>query len=61
MLYLPLAFGLFIGPLWLVSALNWSQVYGTLAGLILGVGVTGTCAFLPPWLVRAKVERLGEA
>jgi hypothetical protein len=61
MLYLPLAFGLFIGPLWLVSAFNWSQVYGTLAGLILGVGVTGTCAFLPPWLVRAKVERLGEA
>ncbi|MDP2995167.1 MAG: hypothetical protein Q8N46_08625, partial [Anaerolineales bacterium] len=61
MLTLPLAFGLFIGPLWLVSAFNWPQVYGYLAGFILGVGVTGTCAFLPPWLVRGKVERLGEA
>ncbi|MBE3038430.1 MAG: hypothetical protein IMZ62_06430 [Chloroflexi bacterium] len=61
MLTLPLAFGLFIGPLWLVSAFNWPQVYGYLAGFILGVGVTGTCAFLPPWLMRGKVERLGEA
>jgi len=61
MLTLSLAFGLFIGPLWLVSAFNWPQVYGYLAGFILGVGVTGICAFLPPWLVRGKVERLGEA
>ena len=61
MLSLPLLFGLFIGPMWLVSALNWPQVYGYLAGFILGVGVTGTCTFLPPWLVRGKVERLDEA
>jgi hypothetical protein len=60
MLYLPIAFGLFIGPLWVVSAFNWPPVYGTLAGLILGIGVTVACAFLPPWLVRAKVERLAE-
>jgi ABC-2 type transport system permease protein len=61
MIYLPLAFGLFIGPLLLVSAFNWPQVYGYLAGFILGVSLTGTCAFLSPWLVRGKVERLGEA
>jgi hypothetical protein len=61
MLYLPLAFGLFIGPLWLVSVFNRPQVYGYLAGFILGMVVTGTCALLPPWLVRGKVERLGEA
>jgi len=61
MLSLPLVFGLFIGPLWLVSAFNWPQVYGYLAGVILGVGVTGTCTFLPPWLVRGKVEHLDEA
>ncbi len=61
MLSLPLLFGLFIGPMWLVSAFNWPQVYGYLAGFILGVGVTGTCTFLPPWLVRGKVERLDEA
>jgi hypothetical protein len=61
MLYLPLAFGLFIAPLWLVSAFNWPQGYGYLVGFILGVVVTGACAFLPPWLVRAKVDRLAEA
>jgi ABC-2 type transport system permease protein len=61
MLYLPFAFGLFIGPLWLASALNWPQLYGFLAGSILGIVVTSACAFLPPWLVRGKVERLAEA
>ena len=61
MLYLPLAFGLFIGPLWLVTAINAPQGYGYLAGFILGAAVTVTCAFLPPWLVRGKVERLDEA
>lgn len=61
MLYLPLAFGLFIGPLWLVSALNWPQLYGYLGGSFLGIVVTAACAFLPPWLVRGKVDRLAEA
>jgi len=61
MLYLPLSFGMFIGPLWLIPAFNGPQVYGYLAGFILGVGLTGTCALLPPWLVRVKVERLGDA
>jgi ABC-2 type transport system permease protein len=61
MLYLPLAFGLFIVPLWLVSALNLPQGYGYLAGFLLGLAGTGACAILPPWLVRAKVERLAEA
>jgi hypothetical protein len=61
MLYLPLAFGFFIAPLWLASAFNVPSGFGYLAGFILGLGVTGTCAILPPWLVRGKVERLGEA
>ena len=61
MLYLPLAFGLFIGPLWLVSAINIPQFYGYLAGAILGTLVTATCAILPLWLVQGKVARLAEA
>jgi ABC-2 type transport system permease protein len=61
MLYLPLAFGLFIGPLWLVSAFNWPPVYGYLAGLILGTGVNAACAILPPWVVRKRVPRLDES
>ncbi len=61
MLYLPLAFGLFIGPLWLATAFNLPQFYGYLAGAILGTLVTAACAFLPPWLVREKVARLAES
>jgi ABC-2 type transport system permease protein len=61
MIYLPIAFGLFIAPLGLVSVFNWPQIYGYLSGSILGMIATGTCAFLPPWLVRGKVERLGDA
>ncbi len=61
MLYLPLAFGLFIGPLWLVSTFNFPQVYGYLAGAVLGIIVTAACAFFPPWLVQGKVARLAES
>ncbi len=61
MLYLPIAYSLFIGPLWLVSAFNLPQIVGFLAGAVLGILVTSACAFLPPWLVRGKVERLAES
>jgi ABC-2 type transport system permease protein len=61
MLYLPVAFLLFIGPLWLVPVFRLPPVAGYLGGLVLGVTVTGCCAFLPPWLVRSRVERLGES
>jgi ABC-2 type transport system permease protein len=59
-LFLPISFGMFIGPLLLVSIFNWPQVYGYLVGFIAGIAVSGTCAILPPWLVRKRVERLGE-
>jgi hypothetical protein len=60
MAFVPILFGLFIGPLLLVSIFSWPQVYGYLAGAILGAALAGICALLPPWLVRRKVERLGE-
>ncbi len=59
-LFVPLAFGFFIGPLWLVAAFNLPQFYGYLAGFMLGVGVSGTAVILPLRLARGKVERLGE-
>ena len=59
-LFLPISFGMFIGPLLLASVLGWPQTYGYLIGLIAGVAVSLTCALLPPWLVRKRVERLGE-
>jgi hypothetical protein len=60
-LFVALGFGLFVGPLWLAAAFHLPQVVGYLAGLVLGVLVNATAAFLPPWLVRKRVERLGEA
>ena len=59
-LFLPISFGMFIGPLLLVSLFQWPQGYGYLAGAIAGIAVSATCAILPPWLVRKRVERLAE-
>jgi hypothetical protein len=59
-LSLPITFGFFIGPLLLVTVLNWPQVYGYLAGAVAGIAVSATCALLPLWLVRKRVERLNE-
>jgi ABC-2 type transport system permease protein len=59
-LFLPISFGFFIGPLLLVAVFNWPQFYGYLAGAVCGIAVSATCALLPPWLVRKRVERLNE-
>jgi ABC-2 type transport system permease protein len=59
-LFLPVSFGMFIGPLLLASILGLPQGYGYLVGFVLGVAFSLTCAILPPWLVRKKVERLSE-
>jgi hypothetical protein len=60
MLYLPIAFGLFIAPLGLTRLFNIPAFYGYLAGLIIGSSVSAGCAILPLWLVRKRVERLNE-
>jgi hypothetical protein len=59
-LFLPLAFGLFIGPLFLVGLADLPQAYGYLGGAVLGTLLCGLGAWLPLWLARKKVERLGE-
>jgi ABC-2 type transport system permease protein len=61
MAFLPLTFGLFIGPLFLVSVLQWPVIYGYLMGGIAGVAVNLVAAFLPPFLVRKTVDGLGES
>ena len=60
MIYLPVSFILFIGPLVAASAFQMSQVYGYLIGLIVGIAVNLVCALLPLMLVKKRVERLGE-
>jgi ABC-2 type transport system permease protein len=61
MLYLPVAFGLFIGPLGLASLFHLPLLAGYLAGLVLGVSFTVGCAYVPLWLVQKKVASLDEA
>ena len=60
MAFVPLTFGLFIGPLLLVSLFQLPLMYGYLAGGLAGVVVNGVVAILPPWLAKKKIERLGE-
>jgi hypothetical protein len=60
MAFVPLSFGLFIGPLFLVSVFQWPILYGYLAGALVGIAVNGLAAILPPWLAQKKIERLGE-
>jgi len=60
MLYLPVAFGLFIVPLGLASFFEFPIIYGYLFGLLIGSGATAICAYVPLWLVLKKVELLGE-
>lgn len=60
MLFLPVSFFLFIAPLGLVSFLNLPLAYGYLLGLLIGGSVSLACVLGPLWLVRKRVERLGE-
>jgi ABC-2 type transport system permease protein len=60
MLFLPVSFFLFIAPLGLVGFLDLPLVYGYLLGLLVGGSVSLACVLGPLWLVRKRVERLGE-
>ena len=59
MLYLPISFGSFIAPLGLAGVLEYPIGAGYLIGMILGSIVAAGFAFIPLWLVRKRVERLG--
>jgi len=60
MLILPLALGLFILPIGIVHALDVPQIYGYLAGILLGTSLSLLGAWLPPRLVAGKVAHLAE-
>jgi hypothetical protein len=61
MLYLPIGLFLFFGPPIAASAFDLPEPAGQLTGLLLGGIFSLLCATLPLWLVRKRVERLGEA
>ena len=60
MLYLPVSFGLFIVPLGFAGFFGVPILYGYLFGLLIGVPITAACAYVPLWMVRKRVEQLGE-
>jgi hypothetical protein len=60
MIYLPIGFGLFVVPLVMAQFLELPMIYGYSLGLIIGSGIAAGFAFIPLWLVRRRVERLGE-
>jgi hypothetical protein len=60
MLYIPVAFGLFILPLAITGFLRIPLGYGYLVGLVLGGTAALLCAYVPLWLVRRRVELLGQ-
>ncbi len=60
-LFLPLAFGTFIGPLWIAVAFQQPLAIGYLLGLVLGVSLTGICAWLPLKMARGRLAKLGES
>lgn len=61
MIYLPISFGLFVAPIGIAELIHQPIVYGYLFGLVVGSVVAVVAAIVPLWLVRNKVERLGEA
>jgi hypothetical protein len=60
MLYLPMTFILFIGPVGLAGFLQFPEIAGYLTGLFVGGGFSIAFAVIPPLLARRRVERLGE-
>ncbi|WP_162787770.1 putative ABC transporter permease subunit [Anaerolinea thermolimosa] len=58
--YLPVCFGLFIGPVFLANLLKFPTLAGQLAGLVLGGTLAVMLVVVPrPWLIR-RIPRLGE-
>jgi ABC-2 type transport system permease protein len=61
MIYLPLSLILFFGPAVVAVAFRLPEGAGQIAGLLIGSTFSLACATIPLWLVRKRVERLGEA
>jgi ABC-2 type transport system permease protein len=59
--FLPFSLALFFGPPILLPLLEIPESVGRWLGLALGGTISLACAFLPLWLVRHDVDRIGEA
>lgn len=61
MIYLPISLAAFFGPAVLLPVFGAPDWIGQAMGLLLGGGLCMACAIFPPFAVRGKVMRLGEA
>ena len=61
MVYLPVCFALFVGPVLLASVLQLPAALGQAAGLVLGGAAGLAGALVPLWLVEKRVATLNEA
>ncbi len=60
-IFLPLAFGSFIAPLWVAAAFHQPLNYAYPVGIIIGVSFNGICLWLPLKMAEGKLAKLGEA
>lgn len=58
--YLPFSMALFFLPPLITEVLRLPLLTGEAAGLVLGGGFSLVCAIVPVWLLRKRVDRLGE-
>ncbi|MGE5073206.1 MAG: putative ABC transporter permease subunit [Anaerolineae bacterium] len=61
LVFLPLSLGLFIGPWIALTAMHFPSVYAYGVGAVLGIAINLLLAWLPPRLVKSRVQRLDEA
>jgi ABC-2 type transport system permease protein len=61
MAYMGVAAAFFLGLPVLIAMLGGTAGWGQLSGLVLGGGLSITCALVPPYLLRHRVARIGEA
>ena len=61
MIFIVISPGLFFGPAVLIKSMGGSEAVGQFIGLVLGGAASLACTFIPLWLVRKRVSRLGEA
>ncbi len=60
LVFLGLSLVLFFAPPLLLPLVQLPEIFGQIAGLVLGGAFCLTATLLPPWLVRNKVAAIGE-
>ena len=60
LVFLGLSLAVFFAPPLLLSLIQVPEIFGQIAGLVLGGAICLAATLLPPWLVRRNVAAIGE-